>query len=258
VTVNVDLALLLAVVLLVATVLLIIWRHTSYWRARLASGNPVNDCGSFEDFYRATPQLHDNDKTAEPAIYLTERVTKLYDEANDATKNIETKATTILGFVGGGASIFALSMGSSGTARMSVTPLVVAALLYFVGALVACLVCLVGRKRRGIPELRREFGSADVLNDSRTTKSRVAAYMFLALLSRFYDFIKINAKKSYAIEVAQQLFAFGVLAIVMNYLVLALVPPTPVRPAQLHCSASGKTLAVSTKLDCTVEAPANK
>jgi hypothetical protein len=254
VTVTIDLGLLLSIVVLVVSAIVLVWRYESYWRDRFEHPIPVEDYGSFEAFCEATPQLADNAQTAEPAMYLGDRVTKLYDEANDATKNIETKATTILGFVGGGASIFALSLGSTNGARISPSALLVVALAYFLGSLVACLACLVGRKRRGLPELRREFASAAVLNDPRTTKSRVAAYLFLAWLNRFNEFIGINLKKSYAIEVAQQLFAFGVLAIVMNYLILGFAKPPPPKPTAIHCKVAGKTVAVSNKLDCTVDA----
>lgn len=251
--VTVDLGLALAVGVSIVVAITLVWRYASYWKGRFASILPGEDYGSFEDFCAATPQLTDNDKTAEPAIFLTDRITKVYDEANDATKNLETKATTILGFVGGGASLFALATSSGSAPAVSVTPLVVAGLVLFLGALVACLSCLVGRKRRGLPELRREFASAVVLNDPRTTKSRVAAYLFLALLNRFYDYIRINAKKSYSIEVAQQLFAFGVIAIVLNYFVAAAAPRPPAKPVTIHCTASGKTVTLSNKLDCTAD-----
>ena len=112
--------------------------------------------------------------------------------------------------------------------------------------------CLAGRERRGLPELRLEFASAAVLNNNDTTKARAAAYLFLALVDRLNDFIRINVIKSYYVELAQQLFALGVLAIVASYIVGAYAPPKPTKPNVVHCTVTGKTVLVSKTLDCTI------
>src|SRR6202035_4177261 len=107
-TITWDLA--LAILIVAVSAALLVTRYRSHWTWQLALGADDDpERGSFADFVKQTPQLDDNDKTAEPAVFLVDRVSKLYGEVSDATKSQEAKATTILGFVGGGASLYALS-----------------------------------------------------------------------------------------------------------------------------------------------------
>ena len=239
-----------AALFLVVPAVVLIWRYRSFWKDTLAEPDADDDgVGSFDTFVASTPQLND----AEPALFLIDRVSKLYDEILDATKSQEAKATTILGFVGGGASLFALSFGSSTSAHPAVTALLLLSLAYFLATLFACLLSLVGRERRGLPELDDEFAKVPVLNDGHTTKARVAAYLFLVIEERVNDLRRINVTKSYYIELAQQLFAFGVITVIANYLVSAQVPAPIAKPTTLHCKSSGTTWANSNTLDCTTE-----
>ena len=104
-----------AVGLVLVPAIALYYRFRSHWAGGFAAEDEP-DRGDFAKFVTATPDLKDNDKTAEPALFLVDRASKLYDEVGDATKNQEGKATTILGFVGGGASIFALDRLNCGDA----------------------------------------------------------------------------------------------------------------------------------------------
>ncbi len=236
-----------AALFLVVPAVFLVWRYRSFWSEELSEPADRHKIGSFHKFVASTPSLTD----AEPALFLVDRVSKLYDEILDATKSQEAKATTILGFVGGGASLIALSFGSSASAHPAVTALLMLSLAYFLATLLACLLSLVPRERRGLPELNEEFAKVRVLNDGDTTKARVAAYLFLALEQRVNDFRRINVAKSYFIELAQLLFAFGVITVLANYLVSAQVPAPAVKPTTLHCKSSGTTWTNSNTLDCT-------
>jgi hypothetical protein len=249
VPVNLDIA--LAIVLFAVSGVLLASRYRDHWAPRFAhEADPEPERGTFAQFVKNTPQLKDNDKTAEPALLLVDRASKIYDEVNDATKGLEAKATTILGFVGGGASLYALSAGTSG-AHPSFSVLLGFALAYFLLSLGSCLLCLVGRTRRGMPELRDEFANVALLNDQNTTKARVAAYLFMLVQDRTDSFRRINVRKSYYMELAQQMFALGVIAIVANAVVVAYTPAPAAKPSSVHCAGSGKSIVASKSFDCT-------
>ncbi len=229
-----------------------IGRYQNHWKPLFAFEDDP-DRGTFADFVEATPQLNDNDKTAEPSLFLVDKVSKMYDEVSDTTKGQEAKATTILGFVGGGASVIAVTAATGSGGHVTITALLGFALICSLGTLFACLMCLVGRQRQGLPELREQLASTVVLNDPRTTKARLAGYFFLITVNRVMSFLRINAVKSYYIELGQQLFALGVLALVANFAVTALAPASRPTPVVIRCQASGKTVVASNALTCTTK-----
>jgi hypothetical protein len=247
--IDIDLA--SALILLSIAAVFLITRYYNHWKSVFAidDGPPY---GTFEEFIAATPQLNDNDKTAEPSLFLVDKVSKMYDEVSDATKTNEAKATTILGFVGGGASVIAVT-SAGGNGHVAITALLGLALICFLGTLFACLMCLVGRQRQGLPELREQLASTDVLNDPRTTKARLAGFFFLITENRVMSFLRINLVKAYYIELGQQLFALGVLALVANFAVTAMAPTSPPKPTVVRCQASGRAVTTSKAFTCTTD-----
>jgi hypothetical protein len=211
----------------------------------------------FRDFVERTPHLTDNDKTAEPSMFLIERASTFYDEMNDAVKAQEAKATTILGFVGGGASLIAVTSTSTVASHPVVTALLALALIYFMATLVACLYCLAGRPRIGYPVLRDQFCSPEMLDDPNMTKARLAAYFYLLTEDRINNFRYINATKAYFVELGQQFFALGVFALIANFGVSVFAPTSSVG-AIMRCQTSGATLGASNSLTCTTNSEATK
>lgn len=225
-----DVALTIALVALASG--LFVARYFWHWRWELALGGQSDpERGTFADFVKATPHLDDGEQAAAAPAFLVDRATKLFDEVTDTTKGQEAKATTILGFVGGGTSLYALTAPIKGLVQPGQTALIAAALAFFLLSLLACLRCLVARRRRGLPELATELGSAQVLNDPHTTKARVASYLFIIMMDRVNRARYINFTKAYSMELAQQAFALGVLCFVANYGLNAYLPSTARGPA---------------------------
>jgi hypothetical protein len=249
INISVDLA--SALFLFSVAAVFLINRYYNHWRPRFRfDDNP--DWGKFADFVAVTPQLNDNDKTAEPPLFLVDKMSKMYDEVVDVSKGQETKATSILGFVGGGASLIAVISATSGGHR-SVTALLALALIAFLGTVIACLMCLVGRQRQGLPELRLQLAQPEVLNDPGTTKARLAAYFFLITVNRVMDLLRIESVQSYYIELGQQLFALGVLALVANFAVTTMAPVSPPKPTVVRCQTSSMATTTSNTLTCTTD-----
>jgi hypothetical protein len=116
---------------------------------------------------------------------LSDRIAKFYAEANDASKAQEAKASTILGFVGGGAGLYALAVESKAAAHPAFSWLLTTGIVLLVLTLVATLLCLAGRPRGGLDVLRDEFADPETLNDPATTKARIAGYLFVRMSDRY-------------------------------------------------------------------------
>jgi len=232
--------------------LFLVHRWSTIWAAQFRDAGEIPTRPSFAEFVAATPNLDDKVKTSDASDVLVDRVSKLYDELNDATKTQEAKATTILGFVGGGASLYALVTQAQSGSHVGVTVMLGLAALFFLSSLLACLLCLVGRRRPGLPRIRTQLAAANVLDAPTTTKARISAYLLLLLLDRTEGYRRVNIVKSYFMELAQQLFAFGVLAIVVNYFLAGFAQPAPKGPTTVHCATPKAKLVNATSLDCTI------
>jgi hypothetical protein len=242
----------IAIVLVALVVGLLSWRWIAFWGKSFRYLRTYRPPGRvrFLEFSALTPQLKSADKADAMAV-LVERIGKLYDDANDGTKVQEAKASTILGFVGGGAGLYALAVESKAAAHPSFTWLIAIGITFLALTLVGTLLGLVGRPRRGLDTLRDEFADPLILNDPATTKARVAGYLFIKMLDRYDDFRGISLVKAFYIEAAQMLFAFGVISLVANYGVLVSGKKLEPTPSSVHCTvpaAAGK----QTSVDCTI------
>jgi hypothetical protein len=199
----------------------------------------------------ARPRTHLRGRHA--LAVLSERITKLYEEANTAVTAQEAKASTILGFVGGGAGLYALAVEAKAAAHPAFSWLLATGILFLVSTLVGTLLCLAGRPRRGMDVLRDEFTDPETLNDPATTKARIIGYLFITMVDRYDAYRKINLAKGYFIELAQELFAFGVIALVANYGVSALAGPAKAKPTAINCTLPAAA-AKPASVDCTITA----
>lgn len=172
------------------------------------------------------------DKAA-AAEAVSKEVTKLHDQMAASNTTLDTKATTILGFVGGGASLYTFAIESNASAHPAITPLLFTAVGFLVFSLVSCLACLATRFAGGLPELRTQFaGKGKVLfDDDRVTNARVAAFIAHLQQDRLCCNRPANISKARWIDLAQSAFFFGVVSILANYL-LTQASPHPVH----HCT----------------------
>jgi hypothetical protein len=229
----------LTTVLVLVTGTFLAYRFGYVWPKKLLAGPRqlklnVPDARSFEKFVEKTGRLDNSERRAEAAVFLGDQVSKLYDEVIAAAAALDAKATTILGFVGGGVSLYALTVEAKTAAHPNLTALLGLGALFFLGSLAASLGCLYTRFRVGLPEVRDQLGKPEVLNDMHLTAARAAAFVFLLKQDRLDSNRPINAYKARYVELAHFLFAFGAITIVLNYAVLALSPNMPV-PSTTRC-----------------------
>jgi hypothetical protein len=206
---------------------------------------------SFAEFIPKTRRLDGSEHRADAALFLGDQVSKLYDEVIAASAALDAKATTILGFVGGGVSLYALTVETKAPVHGNLTALLVLAALFFLGSLMACLACLYTRFRSGLPEVREQLAVAEVLDDMHTTAARTAAFLFLLKEDRLDDNRPINVYKTMYVELAHFLFAFGAITIVLNYAVLARTPTTPPPDTTGRCVITTKNASVA--FECTTK-----
>jgi|HubBroStandDraft_2_1064218.scaffolds.fasta_scaffold32842_2 hypothetical protein len=252
-------ALLVAVSGLVAGFVLIAWivlvglRWYKYWCEAFEKVASPADPPTFSDFAADTCRLNDESSPDATGVLL-DFATKLYEELTQATKGIEAKATTLLGFVGGGASLYALAVETKTASASAYTPLIGLSILFFLGCLAASLACLTALRQKGTDRLE-DLLSINTLNSGTITKSRVSAYLFLLVADRFSSFRKINMFKALWIEAAQLMFAFGAACLVLNYTTLALTakPAQLGSPSRIYCALHGHTGRAI--MDCLVFGP---
>jgi hypothetical protein len=186
----------------------------------------VPDARSFAEFVQFTANLGAEQKADAP-VMLRDEAGKLYEETLAANAALDAKATQVLGFLGGGASLYALAVDSKATAHPQPTLLLALGVLLFVLALIACLGCMFTRFRGGLPELRTQLALPATLNSTSMTPARVAAFLFILKQDRQDDNLWINSYKTMFVELAHALFAFGAIAIVLNYVVASFLGGTP-------------------------------
>lgn len=242
----------MAIVLLLVAYGFLMYRFRIVWpdridQTRRLSNTPAR--GSFAAFVIDTGELDDAERKSDAAVYLGDQVAKIYDEVIVASRNLDAKATTILGFVGGGASLYALTAETKTAAQPHPSALLALGIAFFLLSLLACLGCLVVRIRAGLPALRDQFAAPAALNQTKlTTKARVAAYIFMQLQDRLDANRPINAYKSMFVEMAQDLFAFGAIVIVVNYAVVAYTGGTA--PAKTATTCTITLVGSTSKLEC--------
>jgi hypothetical protein len=174
---------------------------------------------SFNAFIRSTPFLDGSDTRAETFFKLRDESARLYDEVTAAMAALDAKATTILGFVGGGASLYALAVESKAAADPHPTVLIAVGVFLFFGSLLACLGCMFTRWKGGMPELRGLAVPSVLTRRTTTTAARVAAFLFVLNQDRYDDNLWINSHKTMYVELAHTLFAFGAIVLVLNFAV---------------------------------------
>jgi hypothetical protein len=225
-----------------------VWPRILQESKRLKSNVPNKR--SFAQFAAVTARLDETEHRGDAALSLRDESAKLYDEVIAANGVLDAKATTILGFVGGGASLYALAVESKAATNAHASPLLAMGVFFFVLSLLACLGCMFTRFRGGLPELR-DLAVPATLNDASMTASRVAAFLFVLKQDRHDDNLWINSYKTMYVEAAHTLFAFGAIAIVLNYLVLANAGGTGGENSSGRCVVISKGNSIT--YDCTTK-----
>lgn len=200
----------------------------------------------FTEFAKKTDKLVANEEDkAKAAESVSKEVARLFDQIVASNAAIDAKATTILGFVGGGASLYTLAIESKATDHPTTTPLLVLAVVFFVVSLIACLVCLASRFTGGLPELHTQFADeANVLyNEPIVTNARVAAFLSFLHQDRLSMTRPANVRKARWIDLAHAAFFVGVIAFIANY---------AVNQSSMHTSqqCSVKTTGNTVQLNC--------
>jgi hypothetical protein len=231
-------------------VVLSLWLFSMKWRRDWGTHfDPKPRQGYLAEaaFVEDIATLPDECKAAES---LADRGKDLYSNYLDSMKALDDKASTILGFVGGGTGIIALASGSEKMLTPPVvTPLLILSSIYLFGVLGSAIAVQLPRNRGSI--------NVERLCDVPMMKSSSGKSKLDALIGREYveasrKAVVVVRKKAIFLSIAQMCFAFGVASLVMNAL---LVTPSVVKPPQetnLRCTVSQATI------DCNLKLPKEK
>lgn len=158
-----------------------------------------------------------NDETA---LFLLNEVKDLYDRKVDGSKSLDAKASSLLALVAGGTGAYTL-LGRIEPAASVLNPLLVLSLSLFLGTLGACLYAL-RVQRRSIPSVAA-FNSVPVLKDP-ANKSRVAFILIDRWQASSIALDRQVQLKGIAVYWAAPLLVFGVIALVLSFLLTAPAP----------------------------------
>lgn len=126
---------------------------------------------------------------------------------------LDTKATGILGFVGGGTSAVALA-GTTVSKTLAITPLLVVTAAMLVGVL-ALAVCALYPRSSGEPDVHAVSDMSII--SAANGKPYMQAWMGAQYLEAARQQVAIVAKKSYFVSGAFALFALAVATLVFNF-----------------------------------------
>lgn len=156
----------------------------------------------------------------ETALFLLAEVKDTYDRKIEGSKSLDAKASSLLALVAGGTGAYTLLGGiKHGTAVLD--PLPALSLALFLGTLVTCLYAL-RVQRRSIPSVAA-FNSVPVLKDP-ANKARVAFILIDRWQANSIALDRQVQLKGIAVYWAALLLVFGVIALVLNF-VLPAAPP---------------------------------
>jgi hypothetical protein len=229
-------------------------RYFSFYRKALGKANEDAAATlrelvpkSIDDFARSVQSA----ETKAISIIL-DQVKALYADVDAGSKSNEAKANTILGFLGGGLSVVAITSGNHLDVNSASAPMTIAAAaLIFLVSLGFAVFCLLTARRRGIPEMPdiRNAVESGALGEAATT-----AYLVRVWQCRLANIKVINARKAQAIEITQQLFLIGTITVVASFLYSRTLAPsisTKVSTATCKPSPQTKSLLSAETVICT-------
>ncbi len=204
-----------------------------YWRLRKHGVRPPPelhfDAGAFRTQISWLPDCSDASDALATAAH------DLFDTYRTSVQNLDGKASTLLGFVGGGSSALALLAGTDKIARPAFTPLLVVAVFALAVVFYFSLQCLLPRSRKNVNV--EQLCDIAMLR-SASGKSRVQALVGLEYLEAARQIVPIVGAKMFCLECAYTAFAVGVLAVVANAF-LPVGPPRKALTIPVQCDITG-------------------
>jgi hypothetical protein len=231
---------LVAATISVIAVLVLVVRRRSFWKPQFDEVCPdIADQPDVDAFIRDVAWTPVND---EMPPYLYDRLAEVFGQINENLKDLDSKASALLGFLGGGIGLFSLASGANALRLPHPTWLLGLAIVALFGSILCAIRCLQWRRRRGMPKLVHWSGRANIRLQN-ATKARLALYASLLVADRISSIRKINIAKAYNLELSQMLFAVGAFALLLNITIVTL--SSREEPSTgLHCtivaSAGGK------------------
>lgn len=155
------------------------------------------------------------DDAAVPSLLLT-RVDKLNGDINAARNTLDAKATTMLGFLGGGVSVLAVVARTSGDVP-AITPALVAGIMALFGALMFALAVIWGKPRQQLYGLDN-YCDVRFLKDPENL-GRLAALSCHSGIEQSVGVFEDALHKGTNLRSAQFFFALGAALLVLNSIV---------------------------------------
>jgi hypothetical protein len=173
----------------------------------------------------------------------------LYADLAASTTSCEAKASSILGFLGAGLSIYALFEGRTMGANSNVTAFLYVGTALLIVALFASVYTLVAGRRRGLPELTK---LEEHFAEPSVTQLVALSYLSFAWRRRATDLRVLNLRKKCSLAFTQIAFLVGAAALVSNALVAASIRPSDQKQMNVECRffmprASGNMSNISCK-----------
>lgn len=207
-----------------------------YWQTRNA-GFPNPPAALYPPLDQFTAGLVNLPTSSDAATTFAEAANALFATFRDAKSELDAKATTLLGFVGGGSSVIAILAGSDKSLRLELTPLLGLAVVSLVSVLYYCLRCLYPRASPA-PNASQFCDVGTISSPSGAT--RIQSLLGYEYLDAAREIVPIAQSKARRLGRAYIAFAVGVIALVANTVVAA--PATTSKPLPVQCtSTAGKT-----------------
>jgi hypothetical protein len=205
-----------SVQLVVAALILCVgWAYAACQWHRDSTKNPLKLAKNWSDNYDRFAQTLGNVTDEDVPKLLLERVDKQSADILEARRALDSKASTLLGYVGGGASFLALLAGAS-HAQVRVTPL----LLVGAFALACCLgfsLAVLWGKNRVVEYGLDNYCRADFLEDPSNC-ARLAALACYTGVDQTAGAFGDLLEKGKALKQAQFFFSLGSIVIGLNYI----------------------------------------
>lgn len=181
----------------------------------------------YESLVAESPDL----ASASTAQFLLNMAIDLHDRQQSASRALDDRAQALLGFVGGGSSLYALLGGFGAAGQPALTPLLGLAGMCFLVALVLCLWLLLPGTRT-IPDIS-VFNSVPILKDD-AFQARISHRLIDKWETSSCGLSANGSKKGLLLYSAMVAVAAGAILLVLN---LAMVGTRSAKPQRLtNCS----------------------